>query len=62
MKCIQNNKTKTIERVTNLTASRRVESGDWTYVAKELWKRDVRDVNINNKNKEAKNANNTLIT
>ena len=33
-------------------------NGGWTYVAKELWKRDVRDVNVNHKNKEAKNAKN----
>ena len=58
MKCVQNNETKKIERVTNLRASRMVLEGGWTYVAKELWKRDVRDVNVNHKNKEAKNAKN----
>jgi predicted small secreted protein len=54
MKCVQNNDTKKIERVTNIRASRMVLKGGWTYVAKELWKRDVRDVNVNHKNKEAK--------
>ena len=54
MKCVQNNETKKIERVTNLRASKMVLNGGWTYVAKELWKRDVRDVNVNHKNKEAK--------
>ena len=54
MKCVQNNETKKIERVTNLRAQDRVLEGGWTYVAKELWKRDVRDVNVNHKNKEAK--------
>ena len=58
MKCVQNSKTKTIERVTNLTASRRVGDGTWTYVAKELWKRNVRDVNVNNKKQGGTNANN----
>ena len=58
MKCVQNNDTKKIERVTNLRAHERVLSGSWNYVAKELWKRDVRDVNVNHKNKEAKNAKN----
>lgn len=58
MKCVQNNETKKIERVTNLRASKMVLNGGWTYVAKELWKRDVRDVNVNHKNKEAKNAKN----
>ena len=58
MKCVQNNETKKIERVTNLWASKMVLNGGWTYVAKELWKRDVRDVNVNHKNKEAKNAKN----
>jgi len=54
MKCVQNNETKKIERVTNIGAHKRVLTGGWTYVAKELWKRDVRDVNVNHKNKEAK--------
>ena len=54
MKCVQNDSTKKIERVTNLMAHSRVIEGGWTYVAKELWKRDVRDVNVNHKNKEAK--------
>jgi hypothetical protein len=54
MKCVQNNDTKKIERVTNIRACKRVLNGGWTYVAKELWKRDVRDVNVNHKNKEAK--------
>ena len=58
MKCVQNNETKKIERVTNIGAHKRVLTGDWTYVAKELWKRDVRDVNVKHKNKEAKNAKN----
>ena len=58
MKCVQNNETKKIARVTNLRASKMVLNGGWTYVAKELWKRDVRDVNVNHKNKEAKNAKN----
>ena len=58
MKCVQNNETKKIERVTNLRAQDRVLEGGWTYVAKELWKRDVRDVNVNHKNKEAKNDKN----
>ena len=58
MKWVQNNETKKIERVTNLRASKMVLNGGWTYVAKELWKRDVRDVNVNHKNKEAKNAKN----
>ena len=58
MKCVQNNETKKIERVTNLRASKMVLEGGWTYVAKELWKRDVRDVNVNHKNKEAKTAKN----
>ena len=58
MKCVQNNSTKEIERVTNIRACERVLNGGWTYVAKELWKRDVRDVNVKHKNKEAKNAKN----
>ena len=58
MKCVQNNETKKIERVTNLRASKMVLNGGWTYVAKELWKRDVRDVSVNHKNKEAKHAKN----
>ena len=58
MKCVQNNETKKIERVTNLRASKMVLNGGWTYEAKEFWKRDVRDVNVNHKNKEAKNAKN----
>ena len=62
MKCVQNNSTKKIERVTNLMAHSRVIEGGWTYVAKELWKRDVRDVNVKHKNKEAKNAKNKSIT
>ena len=58
MKCVQNKSTKTIERVPNGVAQSRVTSGDYTYVAKELWKRDVRDVNIKSNNKEAQNAKN----
>ena len=58
MKCVQNNDTKKIERVPNGVALDRVTSGGWNYVAKELWKRDVRDVNVNHKNKEANNAKN----
>ena len=58
MKCVQNNDTKKIERVPNGVALNRVTSGSWNYVAKELWKRDVRDVNVKHKNKEAKNAKN----
>ena len=58
MKCVQNRSTKVIERVPDGVAHNRVTSGSYTYVAKELWKRDVRDVNVKSKNKEAQNAKN----
>ena len=59
MKCIENNATHKIKRVTNELASDLVSSGDWNYVPKEIWKRDVRDVSKNTKhNREAYNAKN----
>jgi len=54
MKCVQNKSTKTIERVPDGVALNRVTSGSWNYVAKELWKRDVRDVNVNHKKQGGK--------
>ena len=59
MKCITNRTTHKIKRVTNELASDLVSSGDWNYVPKEIWKRDVRDVSKHtNHNKEAYNAKN----
>ena len=59
MKCIENNATHKIKRVTNELAINLVSSGDWNYVAKEIWKRNVRDVSKHTKhNKEAYNAKN----
>ena len=54
MKCVQNKSTKIIERVPNGVALDRGTSGSWNYVAKELWKRDVRDVNVNHKKQGGK--------
>ena len=59
MKCVTNKATHKIKRVTNELAMNMVSSGDWNYVAKEIWKRKVRDVSKNNKhNEEANNAKN----
>ena len=59
MKCIKNDATHKIKRVTNELAIDLVSSGDWNYVPKAIWKRDVRDVSKNTKpNKEANNAQN----
>ena len=59
MKCIKNDATHKIKRVTNELAIDLVSSGDWNYVAKEIWKRNVRDVSKHTKhNKEAYNAKN----
>ena len=59
MKCIENDATHKIKRVTNELAIDLVSSGDWNYVSKEIWKPDVRDVSKNTKhNREAYNAKN----
>lgn len=59
MKCVANVATHKIKRVTNELATNMVSSGDWTYVPKEVWKREIRDVSKNTKpNKEANNAQN----
>ncbi len=59
MKCVANVATHKIKRVTNELANILVSSGDWNYVPKAIWKRDVRDVSKNTKpNKEANNAQN----
>jgi hypothetical protein len=43
MKCIRNNKSKKVKRVTNDHAKREVEAGKAVYVNKETWKKEVRD-------------------
>lgn len=42
MKTVQNTKGK-IERVDNDTAFNMVQSGDWEYIPKHVWKKEVRD-------------------
>ena len=59
MKCVANVATHKIKRVTNELATNMVSSGGWTYVPKEVWKRETRDVSKNTKpNREANNAKN----
>ena len=42
MKCIMSKSGKTIERVKDETARQKVSTGNWSYVAKEVWKKATR--------------------
>ena len=43
MKCIISKSGKTIDRVKDEVASKKVNTGNWAYCAKELWKQRVRN-------------------
>lgn len=43
MKCIKNEKTGAIKRVSDELAGERVDNGDWVYTGKSEWKEKVRD-------------------
>ena len=41
MKCILNNKTQEVKRVSNENADRAVKEGkDWRFISKKVWKED----------------------
>lgn len=43
MKCIISKSGKTIERVKNEVAHQKVNSGNWNYCSKEVWKQRIRN-------------------
>lgn len=45
MKCIKNEKTGQIKRVSNEFAGVKVDNGGWVYIGKSEWKEKVRDKN-----------------
>ena len=55
VKCIISDSGKTIERVKNEIAREKVKTTKWSYLAKSIWKEQVRDFGRKNKpNKETK--------
>lgn len=46
MKCIMNNFSKNITRVSDDIAKQKVDSGDFKYVSKSLWKEKTRDASV----------------
>jgi hypothetical protein len=45
MKCVKNEKTDTIKRVSDELASNLVDNEGWKYIGKSEWKEKVRDKN-----------------
>ena len=45
MKCIKDNITGNVSRLSDDIARKRVNSGEAVYVAKHIWKKEVRDKN-----------------